>query len=288
MFPLLSWCIAQMPGEDCRVPTLKKSAKACDTSAYLRYVQVMVNRANTTLWWPQVQAPHSPLFPQPAIEWEVGVVLWSGRRRHCAGIFGRRCGVFSGSAAVHGLPVFAPQFAGVGRAVGAIAAAQVGGGAVEVTAPAQAFRVGRVAGEFLGHGVARGMGRMPGQYASQWQLGAAASDRRFTAACPVSSNGCPQATHVRTAPHGTARTWHRTVRAQRVAAGMARTPGAAPCAGRHIAGAQAAVSAPGMVSLSATSNCCIWAWLITPSSSATTPMGLPLAIAVLAIWAALS
>ncbi len=202
MFPLLSWCIAQMPGEDCRVPTLKKSAKACDTSAYLRYVQVMVNRANTTLWWPQVQAPHSPLFPQPAIEWEVGVVLWSGRRRHCAGIFGRRCGVFSGSAAVHGLPVFAPQFAGVGRAVGAIAAAQVGGGAVEVTAPAQAFRVGRVAGEFLGHGVARGMGRMPGQYASQWQLGAAASDRRFTAACPVSSNGCPQATHVRTAPHG--------------------------------------------------------------------------------------
>ncbi len=88
--------------------------------------------------------------------------------------------------------------------------------------------------------------------------------------------------------HGTARTWHRTVRAQRVAAGMAWTPGAAPCAGRHIAGAQAAVSAPGMVSLSATSNCCIWAWLITPSSSATTPMGLPLAIAVLAIWAALS
>lgn len=91
----------------------------------------------------------------------------------------------------------------------------------------------------------------------------------------------PPAGNARTAPHEPAtvpcernwKRWHGLV-PPRVAGGTA--------------GAQAAVSAPGMVSLSATSNCCIWAWLITPSSSATTPMGLPLAIAVLAIWAALS
>lgn len=196
---------------------------------------------------------------------------------HCR-ISGRRCGWNWGWRA--GIPVFAPQLAGVGRAVGAIAAAQIGGGAVEVTAPAQAFRVGRVAGEFLGHGVARGMGRMPSQYALQWLLGATASGRRLTAACLVSNSSCLQATRARRRtslpPYRASAIgdrWHGLV-PPRVAGGTA--------------GAQAAVSAPGMVSLSATSNCCIWAWLITPSSSATTPMGLPLAIAVLAIWAALS
>lgn len=65
--------------------------------------------------------------------------------------------------------------------------------------------------------------------------------------------------------------------------------GAGKGAGRAArAQSQAAVRAPGMVSLSATSSCCIWAWLITPSSSATTPMGLPVAMAVLAILAAFS
>ena len=58
---------------------------------------------------------------------------------------------FAGRALQHLFPVVAPELARVGRAVGAIAAAQVIGRAIQIAAPAQALGVGGGNREFFGH-----------------------------------------------------------------------------------------------------------------------------------------
>lgn len=190
---------------------------------------------------------------------------------------GRRTGIRRRSR--HGcgqrhVPILAPQLAGVGCAVGAIAAAQIGGRTVQIAAPAQALGVGRSGWEFLGHAAARGVG-----LCVQRQYGARGRARRLRQ-CPglpcIKKLCCCGDASKAERPHCAAQ-------------GLCGSTGAGGGAGRAAcAQSQAAVRAPGMVSLSATSSCCIWAWLITPSSSATTPMGLPVAMAVLAILAAFS
>lgn len=76
------------------------------------------------------------------------------------------------------VPILTPQLAGVGGAVGAIAAAQIGGRTVQIAAPAQALGVGRSGWEFLGHGAARGVG-----LCVQRQYGARGRARRLRQ-CP--------------------------------------------------------------------------------------------------------
>lgn len=101
------------------------------------------------------------------VHWVVGGARLASRLLRAVWIVGSQFDLLGRGWRGHpGVPTWAKSFDGVLGAVRAIAAKHVVFGAIPITAPAVALRVGRVEGEGLGHGEQSGADtRSPGSFA---------------------------------------------------------------------------------------------------------------------------